>query len=258
MVRYTGYMNNKNPINVYWSPYYVPENADWSFIYPKPKTLLSDLLKNKNKELKENSFFSCPAVSPKFKKTLVFKNSISCSYEYDATQTPMLIQPKTENYIEANSVRDQAVSFGPTVVFSLHNIFFADEPLEVSLTAPFFHEPKYMKYGSIVPGAFDIGQWFRPINFEVQFWNNKGEFILEDEEPLFYLEFITKRPVILHRFNLTQKAYSYSQANINYSFSFGKMVPLLNRYSRFKEVGFREKILTEIKQNLINEESYKF
>lgn len=258
MVVYNKYMNNKTPINVYWSPHYISEDIDWAFMYPKPETLLSDLLKDKNKNLSENSFFSCPAVFPKFKKTLVFKNSMSCSYNYDTTNTPMIFEPITNNYIEANFIRDPATSFGPTVSFSLHNIFFSDESLEISLTSPFFHEPKYLKYGSIVPGSFDIGQWFRPISFEVQLWKNKGSFILEENEPLFYLEFITKRPILLHRFNLTQKAHAYSQSGKNYSRSFGKMIPLLNRYEKFQQVGFREKILTEIKQNLIEEEPYKF
>jgi len=38
----------------------------------------------------------------------------------------------------------------------------------------------------------------------------------------------------------------------------GNFKPLASKYQKFKDVGFKEKILTEIKKNLIEEEPYKF
>ena len=37
---------NNNPITIYWSPYYpiTQMMSDWSFLYPKPKTLFSEFL----------------------------------------------------------------------------------------------------------------------------------------------------------------------------------------------------------------------
>lgn len=250
---------SKKPINVYWSPNYIPElGADWSFLYPKPETLLSDLLKNKYSNIDNFSFFSCPAVFSKFKKILVFKNSISCSYIYDTKSEPPTIIAKTQENIGANIIRPQALEFGRSIEFYISHMVFADEPLDVILTSPFFHEPKHTRYGSVIPGEFDVGQWFRPINFEVQPWKDSGEFVLEDGEPMFYLEFKTKQPILFHRFNMNEKLLSYSNANVQYSNLFGKKIPLVDRYERFKQVGLREKILTEIKKNLIDEESYKF
>ena len=249
----------KKPINVYWSPNYISkEGFDLSFLYPQPETLMSNLLKNKYSDVDNFSFFSCPAVSTKFKKILVFKNSVSCSYAYDTTLDPPIILAKTQEYIGANIIRPQALASGRSIEFDISHMFFSDEPLEAVLTSPFFHEPKHTKYGSVIAGEFDIGQWFRPINFEVQPWKNSGEFVLEDDEPIFYLEFRTKQPILFHRFNMTEKLLSYSTANAQYSSFFGKKIPLVDRYKRFKEVGLREKILTEIKNNLIKEVPYKF
>jgi len=257
VVGYTRYMN-KNPINVYWSPYYVDNKENyWSFMYPKPETLIVDLLKNKTEDLDQQSFFSCPAVSTKFKKILVFKNSMNCSYSYDATLEPFKIKSNTEHFMDTDITRSQALKSGPSIQFGMKYIFFADDPLEATVTPPFFHEPKYTQYGSIIPGEFDIGQWFRPVNFEVQLWKNKGDFVLQDGEPIFYLEFKTKRPILLHRFNMTEKLLSYSNSNIKYFNIFGKKVPLVDRYQRFKQAGLGEKILTEIDANLINEKPYK-
>ena len=243
---------NKKPINVYWSPEY-DLNKDWSFLYQKPVSLFSDLYKNKTKT-KKDSFFSCPALSNKFKKTLVFKNSLSSSYIYDLTT----IKGTSDNYIGAVNDREPSVSNNPIIAFLMSYYFFSEESINVSLTSPYFHEPQYTKYGSIIPGEFDIGNWLRPYVFETQMWNEKGEFHLKEDEPIFYAEFKTDRPINLYRFNNTEKINRLADACINTTDMFGVGQSLFLRYNRFKKVGLREKVLTEIKNNLINEEPYKF
>jgi len=254
-------MNNKTPINVYWTPNYVSdyEKTDWTFMYAKPETLLSDLLKYRNKSREGSGFFSCPAVGAKFQKTLIFKNSLSCSYYYKENEDGTLtVDPQTDAYINLINTRKKSMTIGPSIEFSFSNLFFSDQPLEVSFTPPYFHKPEYTKSGAVVPGGFDIGQWLRPYNFEVQFWDKEGNIEFKDGEPLFYLEFITNSPIVFQRFELTEKIRQYSRANIDYASLFGKRVPLLDRYKRFKDVGFKEKILTEIKNNLVDEEPYRF
>ena len=104
-----------------------------------------------------------------------------------------------------------------------------------------------------MPGEFDIGQWFRPYIFEVQLWQNKGDLII-DEEPIFYLSFPSDVNINMHRFNYTENLKKMANGSINANGVFGKGQTLLSRYNRFKSVGLREKILTEIQQNLINDD----
>jgi len=253
------FTSNRKPINVYWSPYFEKDAPmDWSFLYPKPETLFSTLIKNKSDESKNGSFTSCPAFYGKSRKILVFNNAIKCSYEYEATEDTKTIQPTSEISIEVHCRRPKSLNFGPTIEIMNYNLLFSDESLEISVTPPFFHEPKYLKYGSPVPGEYDIGKWLRPLSFEIQMWKNKGELHFEEDEPLFYAEFKTKRPIHFYRFELTDKILSYVKATTHFSFVFGKNIPLLDRYKKFNQVGYREKILTEIKKNLIDEEPYKF
>lgn len=69
---------NKNPINVYWSTETLGEpDIDWTFLYPKPNTVFSELIKERQDVKDTESYFFCPAVSSKFKKTLIFKNSVN-------------------------------------------------------------------------------------------------------------------------------------------------------------------------------------
>jgi hypothetical protein len=247
--------NSKDPIIVYWSPFMKMDGRkrDWSFLYPEPQTLFIDTVKNKRKESGKDSYFACPAVASKIKKILVFNSPMRSSHEFNFENDNEYLEPTDEVFLYLDKTRPASSDNGPTLIYSLSYIFFAEEPLDIYFTPPMFHEPKYMKYGSIIPGEFDVGQWFRPYNFEVQTWKNKGEIHLEEDEPIFYAEFKTDRPIILKKFNCNDVLSSYAEANATSSFVFGRGEGLIKKYKRFKDVGFREKILTEIKKNLIDE-----
>lgn len=238
-------------------------------MYEKPKTLYSELLQyrmlgdNKPELQKRKTAFACPAFSEKFKKSLVIKNPFNCSYdysynpEYDYTDERQIIKPKTPTWINAEYTRPQGFIFGPSIAISLRHMFFADSPLKITLCAPFFHEPKHIKYGTIIPGSFDIGQWFRPLNIELQMWKQSGELVLEKDEPMYYLLFETDKPILLHRFILNEQLLKFSSATTKMGGLFGQNFNLLERYKKFNAIGLREKILTEIKKTLIEEEPYK-
>jgi len=242
---------NKKPMNVYWAPFYDPV-SDWSLLYPKPEILFNSLLRDKDVEAKNSSVFSCPAFSEKFKRLLVFRNALESSYKYNDKE----VVSKTDFYLSTES-RDNMLTNGPCIYFSLGYIFFSEEPLDAYFTPPFFHKPKYMKYGSIVPGEFDIGQWFRGYTSEIQMWNKSGDFNLEKDEPLFYVEFKTDRPIVLKEFYLNERLWEFGCASPKSSFIFGR-IGLKKRYDMFKASGLREKILTEIKKNLVDQEPYRF
>ena len=261
MVGYTVTMGkkDKDSINIYYTQdYNETEKTDWNFLYPNPKTLFSDLIKERKNSKNLSSYFLCPAVSSKFKKILIFKSATKNSYQYGTNENGFYIIPTSEPYINVRMTREETLKNKPTFVASLSYLFFADSSIDVSFTPPYFHEPKHTKYGACMPGEFDIGQWFRPFNFEFQTWSNSGEFHLEENEPLFYAEFKTDRPILFHRFIMTPQLQKYKQANTKSFEVFGPFQTLQEKYEKFKQVGFREKILTEIKKNVIEEEPYKF
>lgn len=248
------------PITVYWCPNTSTDihPSDWSFLYPKPESLYSMVRSDRKDSAPNNTLLSCPAFSNKTKKILVLKNPMSCSYEYDFTfEHNLIFRPTTEKFINASSVREKALNNGHSIVFDLSYLFFSDEPMDAYFTPPMFNKPKHMKQASLIPGEFDIGRWFRPCTFELQFWDNKGTFDLEENEPMAYIEFKTDRPVILKRFNINKALYGYAEACVEVTNLFGRGQSLLDRYNRFKNIGMREKILTEIKNNLVDENPIK-
>jgi hypothetical protein len=251
--------NNEGSINLYWATPLSNETLqDWSFLYPKPKTLFSELIENRKNPKNKSSYLLCPAVASRFKKTLVFKSPINASYVYGNRNNEYYIEAKTKEYIYAECKREESIKENPLFLFSLNYLLFADESLKMSASAPFFHKPEYMKFGSVIPGTFDIGQWFRPYNFEVQMWEESGNFEIKDGEPLFYMEFPTDKKIILNRFFLTEELKKICEANVLSMNLFGPFQSLSEKYKKFKQVGYREKILTEIRKNLIDEEPYIF
>jgi hypothetical protein len=239
-------------INVYWAPETGVGNGNWNMIYSNPENLFSSLTHKKLDTSGTKTYLSCPASQKTFKNTYVFKNGIDCGYEYDFTNGNAYVLPTTKEYISYNIARPPTIEDGPLIDLGLHYSFFADEPLEATFTSPTFHQPKYTKYGTLPPGSFDIGQWYRPYPLELQMWQNKGELKFEYNEPLFYVTFNTNKKINLIRYTMTEKLAEISSHCVNSPGYWGLGVPLLERYKRFRASSTREIVLTEIKKNLIN------
>lgn len=255
----------KDEIVVYWSPFWGKGEDDWNLLYPKPKTLFSSIKDHSVKSndnidgLQKLPILSCPATSEKYKKIAVFESPISCSYKYDFSNflknAKFILEPETKQYLSYSVDRQPVTDYGPSIVFSLRYSLFAEESLDAFFTPPMFHPPKYTKNGSVIPAEFNIGKWFRPFNFEVQMWQQNGRFILEEKEPLFYVEFKTNKKVILKRFKMTDQLYDAAKACINSSNLFGKGQSLEDRYQKFENTDMRDIVLSEIKENIVSESS---
>jgi hypothetical protein len=245
---------NKKPIIVYWAPYVDSHpQPDWSFLYPKPISLFNDYLKDKRKESK-NHFFMCPASALKMKKTLVFNSPTTFGYDFDFSNGKENLNGKYENNLLMYTERDPMLTIGPNFKIGLGYSFFASESLEASFTSPFFHKAKYMESCATIPGNFNIGEWYRPYSFEIQTWSDKGTIDFIEGEPLFYVEFKTDRPIILKRYKQTELLTNYSHACMSTKSIFGLGESLKSKYQRFRSVGLREKVLSEIEKNVFDEE----
>ena len=71
---------------------------------------------------------------------------------------------------------------------TLPYIFFSEEDIEMTMTSPFFSNSKHLQYASIVPGTFNISQWFRSVNFEFNIWSG-SEFKIDEGEDMIYFNF---------------------------------------------------------------------
>lgn len=248
-------IDKQDVINVYWAPAVFADpktlfSQEWELLYPEPSTVYSELNNKKiNSEGLKTSFFVCPSVKNNFKNTYVFNNVLESEYNYIGRD----ISPISKNFLSYETDRPQAITSGPLINLGLRYVFFADSDLEAHFTSPYFHKAEYLKYGSLVPGSYNIGSWFRQFNFELQMWENEGNFIVKENEPIFYVNFKTNKKIKLHRFKYTDILNHYAMMCATSPINIKSNIPLVDRYKMFKNARANELILKEIKKNLIGE-----
>jgi hypothetical protein len=243
--------NNENPIIIYWAPAYdVANELDWNMLYQEPENLFLNLVKEKEKKSGVHSMFNCPAVSDRLKNSFVFKNLLKTTFSYDfLNEENPLVKPI--NGINASYYKPSNFIGGGNVALAMSWIFFAEEPVNLLINTPMLHKTKLSEHGFIVPGGYDASKWFRPISAELQMWDKKAEVTIEEDDPLFYLEVVTDRKVILKRFKMNNKLTKYKHACADSPQTMGSRLPLKNRYNKFIKSRMNEIVLKEIKNNLV-------
>jgi hypothetical protein len=232
---------------IYYAPIAQAEDRDWSVIYPEPQTLWERKSEQHIKiQDKQSDFFYCPAFSDFAKSTVVLTNPMR-------TNVPIVQNnsfAKVESVIPVYQTRDSCLKDHQTLKYNLQWIFFAeDDNVDITLTSPYMDNAPHTLSGSIVPGRFNISDWFRPINLEYNFYPGAKNFTVEEDEALAYVSFNTNKPIQLQRFDLTPELYDIA-LTLASGTSWESWVPLAKRYKRFKQARLKDSILRRIKGTL--------
>ena len=247
----------KNPLVIYWSPYVSTFGGGNNMLYQEPETLFKSLMDRKSDDVKDRtpwSYLSCPAASNRLKRTFVFRSPITAEYEFDFTdkENP-IVNPISQTYYEYSVNRRSVLKDSAIISFQIKHLAFCEESVEALFHPPMMFRPGYMQYGTSIPGSFDISKWFRPHVFEVQMWDQKGIFRIEEGEPLFCLEIpVNDRDIILKRFRVSENLVSYSNNIVDSSRFIGHFSPLSKKYKWFERTSMAKLIMKEIRNNLVD------
>lgn len=248
----------KEEIVVYWSPWWLWDSskAGFDIYYHTPESVYSNILKKFIGSTETKNFIQCPAVMNKLKQTYVM---------FARTDIDMAIQLDENKKVSGFGFVDPEkvaiggkLSHSPTLEnqflleLDMSVVFFAEEPLMVSSSSPYFHQTPHLNYGALVPGEFDVGRWFRPINLEYNLWPDVTRLKIDAGEPLVYFSFNTDKKIIFKRFSFNSRLFNLCSQIIRYKDK-PKWKSLNFRYQKFKEASMRELVLTEIKNNLVQE-----
>lgn len=247
-------MTKKEPLVIYWAPEVISSNVDhpnWNMLYSEPTNLFTELMHLKSKTSGLTSFLVCPATTDRLKNMFIFKNSIPTSVTYKVLEDESVEIIAEPHGVNVYSPRPSTLKGGAMLAVDLMYYFFCEESVLGFINAPMFHPPKYTNYGTIISGGFDLSKWFRPFSTELQMWSSSGIFKLEKDEPIFYLEIITDRPIILKRFTMTPLLNKYAKACVEHPSYFGRFKPLSQRYEQFLATRTNDLVLKEIKKNLL-------
>jgi len=219
----------------------------WSSDLDFGKNCLVDLQSKRTSNSNPANFLSCPAVRSSWQNVWMFGADNDSILEYDLDSAKELnsnpVIMTREPHLEGTNIFDLLkVSY-----------FFSESPLRMKVTAPYFHDVKYQKYGTFIGGVFDIGRWYRPVNAEIITWDESGTVKFRGGDPMFYAEFLTAEKITLVRHRHTEMLEYLSQALVNSPFQTPKNFQgtLDSRYEAFDRSDYQAAILEEIQANLL-------
>jgi hypothetical protein len=103
---------------------------------------------------------------------------------------------------------------------------------------------------SLIPGKFNIGQWFRPLNASYFIKNKDVDFVLKKDDPLYYLSFDTEDKIDFKEFYYTDALAEIVNSTVGLK-RYRKNIPLMSLYKIFKEQKLDKIVLKEIKKGLV-------
>lgn len=254
---------SKETVTVYWAPALSPSVSALSILYRTPTPVLNRLRQTQVKSV-QGTFFSCPATTSLFKN--VYEICLPIDIEYELTE-----EDKADDVLPGSG-RDLLNNMGPVSLLknrktNLENhfafgiggfgwVFFSDEPLIARFSAPYFPPSAPAEGTVLAAGEFDIGSWYRPMNFEYHVPVTAEKLTFKAEEPIGYIEFKTEKEIIFKRYRVTPVLHSFIEEAMSvtrYSSFWGKKkyLSLLKRYNIFREANMHKQVLNEIKKNVI-------
>jgi hypothetical protein len=245
---------DNDTITVYWSPSaFTKDDTNWNFLYSDPVSALSDLNTIRNKSL--GNIFTCPAYKETMKNVFIFKAPLSEKIELDQSFFDPKVALPFYHYdrskILLSEVRESSFNDHVNVTYNISWLFFADQPVEARFTAPYFPTISPAQGAMLATGQFNIGKWYRDYILDYHIPFGTKQLIFEENQPLFYLELMTDKKVVFKRYNLSRELKRVSEETSSSPRNYGLNKPLSHKYNLFKRSSSPERVLSYIKENLV-------
>ena len=233
-------------MNVYWT-------IDHKRIFGALNAQTPELVL-KNKPISETRYNVCPAFTSYFHNVYGWKamsdysleRSVDGQYVYDAHN------PGFWKYF-VQSVDEQAISIYQAVSF------VTDSPsLKVSQENPYFEDNKFTSSCYVIPGTIDIGKYYRCLDFAFRIKENHSWAAFDEGDIIYYLRFHTPEKINFKQYFMSDKLREYDTMIQEIKFSWAKVIahassprPLSFFYDKYKKFNLKNKIMKEIKENLV-------
>jgi hypothetical protein len=244
-------------ITVYWAPSrFVSETGSWNMLYRAP-TSVSSRFKKLNTSRGDLS--RCPASNDLLKNLYSFDCALEDEFDIpvdflksmEQTEDLDILVP-TKSALSMYIPRKSSMEGHANVAYNMGWSLFADEPLVMRATAPYYPAVTPMSGAILASGEYDIGLWFRAITLDYHVPYTTNSFKVSINDPLIYLDFKTNKKIRFKRFIKTQKIellekeFSYSPRY------YAANKPLDYRYDMSRNAELPKIVLSEIKKNLVD------
>jgi hypothetical protein len=225
-------------INVYWACL----EEEWMRA-EAPAPVLAPFVKTHSNE---RSVISCPSI----RTALSNVYSIKSIYDYEfsfvntVTLSDMYTQEFFDKHVITRNLSERLFSF------SQEFIFFTDSP-SLMITGnlmPYMERNNITKNCIPVPGSYDIGKWFRPVEFAFFMPEDIDTFKVEQGEIFQYVQFHTDEKINLIQFRPSEQILKILKETMLSRKNKKFATHLEYFYKTFK---LKKQLLSEIKGNTI-------
>jgi len=241
-------MSNKDELVVYWANFGSLDRLQrTNLITEPPVRIMQTFHKESGSTTDSASYKACAGAKNLYQNTFVIKSPFDVNAKL-VGQYPNVMVQESFNLI---SMRNPTYENSHSIDYDYHWIFFSEESVEIVQTPPYMHQTKASAYGIQASGSYDISQWFRSINATYNLHPAVDEFKVDKDEPIFYVDFRTKKRVVLKQFDLTEDLHSlaFAAAELKQFFPFESLETLYNRFTRSNR---HKKVMQEIRKNLLD------
>jgi hypothetical protein len=243
---------------VYWSPSaFSTDQESWSLLYPEP-----ELVKLKFQNISTgiaNGMFACPAVKDNLQNTFAIKSAVDelIDLPVDYLKNTCNLsdrEPMPSNnrqIIGLNKIRPTSLNGYSNLEYNLSYVFVANQPLKMEFVAPYLPAKSPSPNAILACGEWDIGKWFRPVNFDYHIPLDNNYFTISSGDELAYVKFATSAKVVLKRFIFNNKLQHLAQEMASSGLRYNNKKSLAHKYAMAKNSKIMDLVLTEVQNNLI-------
>jgi hypothetical protein len=215
-----------------------------------PESIYKNFVENTKNQ--QNNITACPATKNYMKNIFSLSSLFSYDFTINSNQNENNVFTSTydqsffNDHVEIRSKEDKLFSF-------LQRFCFFTEKKSLLMSAgifPFLENNNITKRCNVIPGTFDIGKWFRQIEFAFYLKEEFNEFKIEENEIFQYIKFHTKEKIIFKQFKVNEEIQNYFY-DIDSAKGYRK-IKLRSLESYYLMMKHKKHIINEIKNNLLD------
>jgi hypothetical protein len=159
-----------------------------------PEPVLPHILANRN-HVSDNTYLKCPAFIDYYKNVYVIKSPFSMKINFNSEAKYLSVQPQCQEFYDT-FLRNRAdvISKDDPFLFSIliKYLFTADADCILEELPVMFHDSPLNSKLKLIPGTYNIGKWFRPIEVAYEVMDKADSVTIKRGDPLFYVRFVSK------------------------------------------------------------------
>jgi hypothetical protein len=239
-------------VNIYWSPHIINANKkSLSNIRYQTPEHATEYLKDKcNPELRESNFLRCPAFIKQQKNLYALKFSFSyelyMDVENDKVKSDKYDQSFFDEFVYIRDIDNAMLSL------PMSYVFIAENPVDMEYTSAYNVSNGFVDNTIIIPGSFDIGKWYRPLDLSFIVKDKNKKVTFNENDAYAFVNFHTDKKVNLIRFDTTPQITELFNSILLSKFAKSKEVNSLNWfYNLLEQSKYKNKILKLVKENVL-------